>query len=116
MKISDRMARGALVALLAVTGVSDVWAGRIYTQGSVGFMFGPPWEPWYYPPYPRYYPVYPPVIIERAPPVYIEQAPPVSAPPASYWYYCAASGGYYPYVKACPSGWQKVLPQPADVP
>jgi hypothetical protein len=52
--------------------------------------------------------------------VYIEQqqapaAPPpapVAAAPADYWYYCAAAQGYYPYVKECPGGWQKVLPQP----
>lgn len=29
----------------------------------------------------------------------------------SYWYYCASAGAYYPYVQACPEGWQRVIPQ-----
>jgi hypothetical protein len=59
------------------------------------------------------------VVVERpASQVYIEQpaapapAAPVAAAPVNYWYYCAAAKGYYPYVKECPSGWQKVSPQP----
>jgi hypothetical protein len=36
-----------------------------------------------------------------------------SAQPATqYWYYCPAVNGYYPYIAACPSGWQQVLPTP----
>lgn len=37
----------------------------------------------------------------------------VTAAPASaqtYWYYCQASHGYYPYVKTCPAPWQEVIP------
>jgi len=30
---------------------------------------------------------------------------------SSYWYYCAESKTYYPYVKECPGGWQRVTPQ-----
>jgi hypothetical protein len=30
-------------------------------------------------------------------------------PPAPTWYYCDASGAYYPYVANCPGGW-KVVP------
>ena len=53
--------------------------------------------------------------------VYVEPAPtyvpgPVTAAPApqagSYWYYCAASRTYYPYVSSCPSGWQTVPATP----
>jgi hypothetical protein len=29
-----------------------------------------------------------------------------------YWYFCKSAKGYYPYIKECPEGWQKVLPQP----
>jgi hypothetical protein len=67
--------------------------------------------PGYYYPYP--YPYYPPVVVAPAqPPVYIEQQP--AAPqPGSYWYHCNTPEGYYPYVKACPSGWQQVAPTPA---
>lgn len=35
----------------------------------------------------------------------------------NYWYYCPDTQSYYPYVKSCPSGWMKVVPQvvPPDV-
>jgi hypothetical protein len=63
------------------------------------------------------------VVIERsAPTVYVEQpamapAAPAPAPaPTNFWYYCGASKAYYPYVKECPGGWQKVLPQPPGQP
>ena len=38
---------------------------------------------------------------------YIEQSQ-----PADSWYYCADSKAYYPYVKDCPGGWQRVSPTP----
>ena len=75
------------------------------------FVGGPVWDPYPYP----YYPYYPPaVVVQPAPPTtYIEQAAPEAAEPAAgYWYYCAASKTYYPYVKDCPAGWQRVAPQP----
>ncbi len=34
--------------------------------------------------------------------------PPSSA--SSFWYYCANSKMYYPYVQQCPTGWLKVVP------
>lgn len=113
--------------LLGVAGAGNAWADhRRHSHFSV--MIGPAWGPSYYSPdpyfYPRYYPYYvPPVVIDRPllPQVYIEQPPLVAAPPApsapaaapaSYWYFCAASNAYYPYVNECPGGWQKMLPQP----
>lgn len=66
----------------------------------------------YYPPY------YAKVIAVPSPPVtYIEQAPAEStaATPAlqsGYWYYCGESKAYYPYVRECPAGWQRVPPLP----
>jgi hypothetical protein len=44
-----------------------------------------------------------------APPVVVAPAP-VYAQPQNYWYYCAQAGGYYPYVRSCPAGWMRVLP------
>ena len=77
----------------------------------------PLYSPWYYPP--AYY--YPPVpyysqsIIE-SPPVYVEQDGGSQSAPAPQaqesWYYCTASKAYYPYVKECAGGWQRVAPQP----
>lgn len=101
-----------IVLLLAGFGGS-AWAhGRV----GIGFQFGPYWGPgpWYYPP-PYYYRPEVVVVPAAPPPVYIEQQQ-ESAPEATaqqYWHYCASAKGYYPYVKECPGGWQKVLPQPA---
>ena len=115
------------LVLLGVAGLGTAWADRGHDGGRVhfGVMIGPGWGPWYYPP-PYYYPpYYPPVIVQpQQPQVYIEQQQvPVSpagsvtsTAPANYWYYCAAAKGYYPYVKECPGGWQKVLPQPPGQP
>ncbi len=97
----------------------------------IGFGFGvpfaafpyyyPPYRPYYYyPPYRPYYyqPVYypAPVVVQQQPTVYIEQAAPQvqQQPAAGYWYYCADSRAYYPYVKDCPAGWQRVAPQPGN--
>ena len=27
-----------------------------------------------------------------------------------YWYFCQDPQGYYPYIKSCPGGWMKVVP------
>jgi hypothetical protein len=83
--------------------------------------YGPPA---YYPyaAYPAYYPpvVYPAAPVIVSPPVvaqsqvYVEQAQQGSIQPqenSPYWYYCAESKTYYPYVKSCASGWQQVTPQ-----
>jgi hypothetical protein len=92
-----------------------------------GVYIGAPayWYPPYYAPYYPAYP-YPPVVVApSAPPIYIEQGggPPASAPSqpqaatqsssqSNWWYYCTDAQAYYPYVKECPAGWQRVAPQP----
>ena len=106
--------------LLATAGIGNAWAAHGHFHSHFGIVVGPVWDPWYYPsPYssPYYYPPNPPIVIERAPPVYIErdEAQPTPAP-INYWYYCNASKAYYPYVKECPSGWQRVSPQPPNQP
>ena len=35
---------------------------------------------------------------------------PLPAYISGYWYYCAASKTYYPYVKSCEEPWQAVQP------
>lgn len=91
---------------------------RGHSHFGVGvYLGGPiyaPWSPWYYPA-PYYYP--PAVVaVPSSPPVYIEQGGDYQAAPApqsqNYWYYCADSKTYYPYVNECPGGWQRVSPQP----
>ena len=44
------------------------------------------------------------------------QETPAPQPAQPYWYYCANPAGYYPYVQACPIGWQTVPAVPADAP
>ena len=81
-----------------------------HTRFSFGVVIGAPFYPWYYPPY--YY--YPPAVVAvpAAPTTYIEKDSPRAAPSQrSYWYYCEASKTYYPYVKECPGGWLRVVPQ-----
>ncbi|MFZ5555299.1 MAG: hypothetical protein ACOZDY_01030 [Pseudomonadota bacterium] len=80
--------------------------------------YGPYYRPYYYPPpyaypYPYYYG--PPVVaVPSQPPVYIEKGGSAEAPDEgpSYWYYCPDSRAYYPYVKQCPGGWERQVPQP----
>jgi hypothetical protein len=126
-----------VLAALLLAGAGNSWAGgRVY--GSVGVYVGPGayWgpaypRPYYYPrafypglyPYPYLYgdPYYNPapvVVVPSTPQVYIEQsdaaAEPADNATQQYWYFCKGSNKYYPYVKECPGGWQKVLPQPAQ--
>ncbi len=75
--------------------------------------YGPSY--WYGPPVTYPAPVYtaPPVVIQSQPPVYIERpAEPAETPASAYWYYCAASQSYYPYVSECSQAWQRVSPVP----
>jgi hypothetical protein len=74
-----------------------------------GVVIGAP-AYWYYPP-PYYY--YPPVaVVPSPPPVYVERTDLQSPERASsYWYYCPDTNSYYPYVKECPSPWQRIEPR-----
>ena len=126
----------AFLATIAVVATDDSWAGGRGRSGGghrgthsgaragvahhhshphfvyprtviIGAPFFYPGPYYYYPPPPPYY--YAP------PPVYIEQYPGAPAPQSQDWYYCPNANAYYPYVKDCPGGWQRVLPsQPAQ--
>ena len=39
-------------------------------------------------------------------------APAQSPAPVQYWYHCKSPQGYYPYVKTCPGGWERVPATP----
>mgnify|MGYP001047157561 CR=1 FL=1 len=61
------------------------------------------------------------VVVAPTAPVFIERAAAETEAPAQqvWWYWCTGAGAYYPYVKECPGGWQRVAPQtavPADRP
>ena len=80
-------------------GPRSSWGFRFYWGFPV--VVGSPWYPYgYYSP--------PPVIVQQQQPVYVEP----EQRPDEYWYYCQNPQGYYPYVKSCPGGWMKVVPQP----
>lgn len=108
-------AKAVLTLGAALLGAAASASAFAWHHGGVrfGVVIGAPFYPWYYPPY-YYYPPYAPVAAApAAPPTYIEKGGAQSAPPRiSYWYYCAESKTYYPYVKECPGGWQRVAPQP----
>jgi hypothetical protein len=113
--------------LAAGGGHGRYYGGHGGYHGGVrfGVYLGGPvfWPGYYYPPayFPRYYspyypPYYPPVVVPPSPSVYIEQGSSQTAPaPSNWWYYCADSNAYYPYVKECPAGWQRVAPLPASL-
>ena len=109
----------ALILLLAGALVSGAASAHGRARIGIGFHFGAPlWSPWYWgPPYPYHYYPAPVYVTPAEPPVYVErsdaQEPSRPAERSSdWWYYCEASRGYYPYVKTCPSGWQRVPPAP----
>lgn len=124
-----------LLLLTATLGANPALAqhGRHHGGGaSVGVgIYLNPW-PLYYagPRYAPYYPTYPyppyypdtTLVVTQPPVVYVERgsAPAGSAPEYSQptqasgdWYYCHNPDGYYPYVKNCPAGWERVPSQPA---
>ncbi|HEY8117867.1 MAG TPA: hypothetical protein VIE91_01370 [Methylophilaceae bacterium] len=118
MKLTKPLASLTLVIGLLSSSLASADHGHV----GIGFYFGPgayyghPYYPYAYP-YPYY--AYPPVIVTpapQAPPLYIEQGTQAPEQSASrqdyYWYHCDKPEGYYPYIKACPGGWQKVLPDP----
>ena len=109
----------ALAALLALTLPSGAQAqrwGHGHSRVVVGVGFGFPigWPYWHYPPY-GYYPYYPRAIGPAEPTIYVEKDDAGPAPgqdPSQFWYFCRDSNTYFPYVKECPSPWQRVVPQP----
>ncbi|PWB42793.1 MAG: hypothetical protein C3F19_03715 [Rhodocyclales bacterium] len=106
-----------LAVLLLLGAASAAWAHDRGPRARLGVYVGVPmgYYYWWHEPPPPYYYYYPPTIIVRPqePQVYIERGAPQQAPQAeAYWYYCSESRSYYPYVKDCPGGWQRVVPTP----
>ena len=82
------------------TWIGGGWWGPAYPY--------PRYSPYYYYPYAAY-PYYAPA------PTVIAEQPALSDPgqgEENYWYYCENPQGYYPYVKSCPGGWMRVVPDP----
>jgi hypothetical protein len=96
------------------------WHSGVYLNFGIPFPYywGPGYygPPVYYAPPPVYYYGPPAAVVPSSPPVYVERddpapAAPQAQPPATWWYWCESARGYYPYVKECPGGWQRVPPQ-----
>jgi len=88
--------------------------GYVRHGGHSGIWFGPGWglwEPFLYSGYPYPYYVQTPVVVSPQDEEYLPTEPPQKE--ATYWYYCRNPKGYYPYVKRCPDGWMKVVPETA---
>jgi hypothetical protein len=123
-----------LATLLAASPVI-AQAGNVGWNVSVGGGYGGGWRPaaygpygggwgsgwrgnWaygggYYGPYAGYYA---PPIAYAPPVVYMALPQPMvlaAQPQPAVWYYCPASGKYFPYIQDCPTGWQT---QPAAPP
>jgi len=100
-------------------GYGGGWRPAAYGPGWGG-GWGPGWRGGYYGPgygYP-YAGYYAPPVVYAAPPVVTYAAPQqpmvlASQPQPPVWYYCEASGQYFPYVQSCATGWQT---QPAVPP
>ncbi|MCX7960849.1 MAG: hypothetical protein N2653_04635 [Burkholderiales bacterium] len=113
-------------AILAAALVSSVFAtttalahGRHHGHARVRVVIGAPVivYKWFPPPPPRYVVLYspPPRAWVGAAPVYVERdADRAAAADAGWYYYCPEARAYYPYVRHCPGGWQRVPPQPSD--
>ncbi len=112
-----RVALLTFAALLALTSSVALAGGRHHHRHghlSLGFHFGVPlgwYQPWYYAPPPAYYYPAPAVVQPPAPTTYVERSDVVPEGTAS-WYFCRESNGYYPYVKQCPGGWERVPARP----
>jgi hypothetical protein len=106
-----------LATVVIASLATPVWAHGWRHGGHIrfGVAVGAPLV-WGYPPPYYYYPRPAVVPVVPTPPTYIERqaAPEAEQPAEAYWYYCRGADAYYPYVKHCPGGWERVLPQPQN--
>jgi len=85
------------------------WHGGYWHHAWYGGRFGWWWVVsgvWFFYPVPVY-----PYPDPYVPSSFVAPPPPDDAPPPvtdQFWYFCPASNAYYPYVPACPTGWQQV--------
>ena len=107
-----RFSAGASVARFGAGDLS-AWRGGHWFHGAFGGTYGWWWWAdgfWYWYPAPVY--PYPDVVADTYVPDEDYQGPPQPAGPV--WYYCHSPAGYYPYVRACPTGWETVPATPPD--
>jgi len=101
---------GLLVAM-PISGHAGHSSTRYFFGFNVGIPLygGPAYAPgpyWWGPP-PYYYAPSPVVVVPQQPQTYVQR----NQQESDYWYYCQNPQGYYPYIKSCPGGWMKVVPE-----
>lgn len=68
---------------------------------------------------PAYYPdpiyVNPPMASVPPPPQGGSQVSALGMPGSEWWYFCKDPNGYYPYVRECQTGWEKLSPTPPGI-
>ncbi len=86
------------------------WRPRVGVYIGAPVIAAPIWYHGYYGP--SYYYSPPPAYYSTPQYEYIERDAPAAQPQQTWWYYCNEAQAYYPYVKECAGGWQRVAPQP----
>lgn len=103
------------VCLAGVALAAPAHAHGPRSRAHIGLHIGVPllWPYWTYP-HPYYYPPYRPevVVVPTEPTVYVERPGAPTEADTGFWYYCASAGAYYPYVRECRTGWERVSPRP----
>ena len=80
------------------------WNGGPYGYGGWGSGWNAAWGTgWGYPAYPYVFSPPPAVYVQ---PVLVEPIVLAAQPQPPVWYFCASTAQYFPYVGACPEGWQ----------
>ena len=105
----------ALLALAMASGAQAQRWGHGHSHSRVVIGVGVPfgWGYWPYWNYPAPYGYYPRAVAPADPVIYVERGdadPEPTQDPSQYWYFCRDSKTYFPYVKECPTPWQRVVP------
>jgi len=105
----------ALLALAMASGAQAQRWGHGHSHSRVVIGVGVPfgWGYWPYWNYPPPYGYYPRAVVPADPVIYVERGdadPEPAQDPSQYWYFCRDSKTYFPYVKECPTPWQRVEP------
>jgi len=130
MNFTRSAPRGAVVVTAPViVGGVRYRPYSYYPPPVFGFSAGPyyPVDPYYYPSAPYYStPYYAPEYVEQGqdqplpqpgppqqPGPEQQSGPAPQQPPAPVYLFCPSANNYFPYVRTCPSGWQRI---PVEVP
>ena len=86
------------------------WGGVAVGAALVSAAYLASYPYWYGHPYSYAYPYVVPAPVYQTP-IYApppQQAMAAPAPATDMWYYCRKSKAYYPYVRTCAAGWERV--------